>query len=113
MAKRSRKTKTQKPQNKSKDKEYVVVTCVDDEEQAKEYEALLKASDVPVIIKKQSDAGYDENKPFTIMVPENFLDEAYAVIESEYTYDEFCDLEFDGENEFEYDSDLLGDDDNF
>jgi len=112
MAKRSRKIKTQKPQSKPKDKDYVVVTCVDDIEQAKEYEALLKANDVSVVIKKQNDADYDENKPFTIMVPENSLDEAYAVIESQYAYDDFYDFELDDENDdIEVDADLLDNDD--
>jgi hypothetical protein len=113
MPKRSRKTKTQRPQNKQRD--YVVVTCVDDVEQAKDYEALLKANDVPVVIKKQTDDDYDETKPFSIMVPENSLDEAYAVIESQYAYDDFYDPDIDDEtdDDMEFDSDLLDEDENF
>ncbi len=110
MVKRSRKTKTTRPQNKQKD--FVVVTCVDDIEQAKEYEALLRASDIPAVTKKQNDHEYDESKPFAILVPENYLDEAYTVIESQYAYDDFYDLSLDEDedDDMDFDADLPEDD---
>ena len=112
MPKRARKIKTPKSQNKPRDKDYVVLTCIEDMEQSKEYEALLRANDIPAVIKK-TDLEYNENKPFTIMVPESSLDEAYAVIESQYAYDDYYDLSLDedeDDDDIELDADLLDED---
>ena len=104
MAKRPR--KTQKP--KAKLQEFVVVTFTNDLEQAKEYEALLKTDNIPVIIKEQSESPLNETKDFAVMVPEEYLDEAYVIIESQDSYDEFYD--FAVENDDDDDLDDLYDD---
>ncbi|MHC4098883.1 MAG: hypothetical protein ACYSU3_22850 [Planctomycetota bacterium] len=45
--------KNQKSQTEMQD--FVVVTFVDDLEQAKEYESLLKTNDIPAVINEQSE----------------------------------------------------------
>ncbi len=85
--------KRSKKQHKSqaKLKEFVVVTLVEDLEQAKEYETLLKINDIPAIIKEQTDQSM-ATKGIAVMVPEDFLDEAHVVIESQDAYDDFYDF---------------------
>jgi hypothetical protein len=108
MAKRSR--KNQKSQAKVQG--FVVVAFANDLEQAKEYESLLKVNDIPVLIDQQ----YEQStgiKEIAVMVPEDCLDEAHVVIESQDAYDDFYDLAVEGEEEedADFDSDLF--DDNF
>jgi len=104
MAKRFR--KNQKSQSKLKD--FVVVTFVDDLEQAREYETLLRINDIPAIIKEQVDPSVS-SKGIAVMVPEDFLDEAHVVIESQDAYDDFYDFALDDEQE-DFDSSLFEDD---
>ncbi|MCL5280282.1 MAG: hypothetical protein M1376_10290 [Planctomycetes bacterium] len=94
--------------NKGNLKEYVVVAFVDDLEQAKEYETLLRLNDIPAVIREQLD-GAAESKAVAIMVPEDFLDEAHVVIESQDAYDDLCDYTMD-EEDLDFDSELLDDD---
>jgi hypothetical protein len=105
MAKRSK--KTQKSQAKVKD--FVVVTFAEDLEQAREYETLLKTNDIPAIITEQNEQEIS-NKCIAIMVPEDFLDEAHVVIESQDAYDDFYDFALEDENEEDFDSDIFEDD---
>jgi hypothetical protein len=93
----------------TKVKEYVVVAFVDDMEQAKEYETLLRLNDIPAAIREQLDGGAD-GKAVAIMVPEDFLDEAHVVIESQDAYDDLCDFTMDEEDDLDFDGDLLDDD---
>ncbi len=90
-------------------KEYVVVAFVDDMDQAKEYETLLRLNDIPAVIREQLDGGA-EGKAVAIMVPEDFLDEAHVVIESQDAYDDLCDYTMDEEEDLDFDSDLLDED---
>ncbi len=87
MAKQSR--KTQKLQTESKD--FTVVAFAETIEQAKDYESLLKANEIPAMIKEQTDESTDRNS-FTIVVPEDCVDEAHVIIESQDAYDDFYDL---------------------
>jgi hypothetical protein len=91
--------------------EYVVVAFVDDMDQAREYETLLRLNDIPAVIKEQLDGGAD-GKAVAILVPEDFLDEAHVVIESQDAYDDLCDYTMDEEAELDFDSGML-DDDNY
>jgi len=90
-------------------KEYVVVAFVDDMEQAREYETLLRLNDIPAVIREQLDGGA-EGKAVAIMVPEDFLDEAHVVIESQDAYDDLCDYAMDEEEDLDFGSDMLDDD---
>jgi len=105
MAKRSR--KNQKSQ--AKVKEFVVVTFVEDIEQARDYETLLRVNDIPAVIKEQVDPSLS-TKGIAVMVPEDFLDEAHVVIESQDAYDDFYDLALEEEGEVDFDSSFFEDD---
>ena len=105
MAKRSK--KNHKSQAKVKD--FVVVTFVEDLEQARDYETLLKTNDIPAIINER-DEQPTSAKAIAIMVPEDFLDEAHVVIESQDAYDDFYDFALEDENEEDFDADLFEDD---
>ena len=103
----------QKHPNKSgkghgKVKEYVVVAFVDDMDQAREYETLLRLNDIPAVIKEQLDPS-DDGKAVAIMVPEDFLDEAHVVIESQDAYDDLCDYTMEDEDGTDFDADLFDD----
>ena len=106
MAKHSR--KNQKSQAKVQG--FVVVAFANDLEQAREFESLLKTNDIPVLIDQQ----YEQStgiKEIAVMVPEECLDEAHVVVESQDAYDDFCDLAVEGEEEEDVDfgSDLFED----
>ncbi|MHC4260193.1 MAG: hypothetical protein ACYSTF_07285 [Planctomycetota bacterium] len=105
MAKRPK--KTQKTQARVQD--LVVVAFAEDMEQAKDREALLRSNDIPAIVRQQEEESTDA-KGIAIMVPEEFLDEAHVVIESQDAYDDFYDLALDEEEESDFDSDLFEDD---
>ena len=99
--------KTQRSQAKLQD--FVIVTFVEDLEQAKEREALLRNNDIPAVVKQQDEESTD-TKGIAIMVPEEFLDEAHVVIESQDAYDDFYDYAVEDEEEADFDSDLFEDD---
>ena len=102
MAKHS--PKGRKPQTKVQ--ELVTVAFADSADQAKDYEAILKSNDIPVIIREQ-DEQETNGKVIAVMVPEDFLDEAHVVIESQDAYDDFYDLALEDEDEGDIDSDLF------
>ena len=99
MARRSKKTQ-------GKLQEFVVVTFADDLEQAKDYETLLKTNDIPATIKEQDEQSTNA-KGIAVMVPEDFLDEAHVIIESQDAYDDFYDSSLEDNDDF--DSDLFED----
>ena len=104
MAKRPK--KNQKSPAKLQD--YVVVASVEDVEQAKEYETLLKINDIPAMVKEQNEPSIDVKRA-VVMVPEDFLDEAHVVIESQEAYDDFYDLQVDDEDDVDFNGELFGD----
>jgi hypothetical protein len=114
MTKRSRKTQKSKPRNDLKG--YVTVALVEDTEQARDYETLLKNEDIPVVIKEQKDPQLDDSTGYAVMVPEGMLDEAYVAIETQFACDDFYDFT-SADNDYgdngEFEDDFLDDDDNF
>jgi hypothetical protein len=106
MAKRARKTE----KSQTNVQELVMVAFAEDWEQAKDYETLLKSNDIPVIIKEQDESDQSEAKGIAVMVPEEFLDEAHVVIESQDAYDDFYDFALEDEDEGDFDSDIFSDD---
>ena len=98
--------KTQKSQSELQD--FVVVTFAMDIEQAKDYETLLKNDDIPAVIKEQNEEPMS-TKGIAVMVPEDFLDEAHVVVESQNAYDDFYDLALEDEEDNDFDSDLFED----
>ena len=97
-----------KQDSQAKLQDFVVVTFVEDLEQAKEYETLLEANEIPAVVNEQNEQP-DGTKGIALMVPEEFLDEAHVVIESQDAYDDFYDFALEDENEEEFDSELFED----
>jgi hypothetical protein len=89
--------------------EFVIVTFADDLEQAKEYETLLEANGIPATIKEQ-DRESATTYGIAVMVPEDYLDEAHVIIESQDAYDDFYDFALEDEDEDDFDSELFEDD---
>ena len=102
MAKRSQKER----KSQTRVQELVAVAFADDADQAKDYETVLKSNDIPVIIKEQ-DKQETNGKVIAVMVPEDFLDEAHVVIESQNAYDDFYDSALEDADESDLDSDLF------
>jgi len=93
---------------------FVAVVFAEDMEQAKRYKALLDDNDVPAVIKDDNMHSTDV-RGMPVMVPEDHLDEAHVLIESEDAYNDFYDYAIedcndDSQDDF-YDDD--GDFDNY
>lgn len=86
----------------------VVVAFLDEIDQAREYETLLRLNDIPAVIKEQLDPSAD-GKTVAILVPEDYLDEAHVVIESQDAYDDLCDFTMDEDEDLDFDADALDD----
>jgi hypothetical protein len=104
MAKRTK--KGQKSQAKLEG--YVVVAFAEDMEQATEYKSLLEANDISAAI-TEPQAHEIGSKEIAVMVPEEFLDEAHVIIESQHAYDDFYDFALEGEDEGDFDDDFFED----
>jgi hypothetical protein len=115
MAKRPQKTqKSRHTADKSRTKlrDLVVVTFAGDMDEARDYETLLKGNDIPAVVREQSIEESQDDKTIAVMVPEDYLDEAHVIIESQDAYDDFYDLAMEDEGEEEdTDGDVF--DDNF
>jgi hypothetical protein len=95
-------------EGQAKVKDLVVLTFLADVNQAKEYETLLKLNDIPAMVKEHVDTQGHSND-VAIMVPEDCLDEAHVVIESQDAYDDFYDYALEDEDEIDFDPDDLED----
>ena len=104
MPKRRKNKKTQSSLD-----ELVIVAFAEDLDQAKDYEALLKSNDIPVLIKQQDNAGGNGHRNIAVMVPEEFIDEAHVVIESQDSFDDIYELPLD-EQEDSFGSEPFDDD---
>lgn len=96
-----------KTQVAQKTQEYVAVAFARDETEAKEYQALLTGDNIPATIRPQAQSD-NGTGGYTVMVPEEFVDKAYVIIESQDAYDDFYDLAIDDEADF--DGDVFDDD---
>ncbi len=105
MAKRSKKGH----RSQAKMQGYVVVTFAEDLEQAREYKTLLEVNDVSAIINKQEEQSLG-SKEIAVMVPEDFLDEAHVIIESQNAYDDFYDYTLEDEEDDDFDDELFEED---
>ena len=99
--------KKARPKVEAKTPEYVVVAVVDDIQQANEYRRLLDINDIPATVKEDFDA--DSTKGVAVMVPEEYIDEAHVVIESQDAYDDFYDMALDEDMDV-FDDGLLDED---
>lgn len=90
-------------------KEFVTVAFAEDMELAKEYKQLLNEGDIPAVIKTQQDSG-SGFPGIAVMVPEDHLDEAHVIIESQGAYNDFYDMVFhEGDEEFSEEDEFEGD----
>jgi len=106
MAKHSKK----KNSSVSNVRDFVTVIFARDIEQARQCRKLLQDNEIPAVIKKDPTAG-QVGQGIAVMVPEDFLDEAHVLIESQSAYDDFYDLAFeDDESPEPFDTDLTDDD---
>ena len=105
MAKRSKKGQ-RSPANVQG---YVVVTFAEDLEQAREYKTLLEANDVSAVISEQQDESLSSQE-IAVMVPEDHLDEAHVIIESQHANDDFYDYALENGEDGDFDDDLFEDD---
>ena len=105
MAKRPK--KAQKSQAKLQ--ELVTLAFTEDAEQAKDYETLLKNNDIPAVIRQQDQSQPTGAEGIAVMVPEDLLDEAHVIIESQDAYDDFYDFTLENEEEEDLDSDIFED----
>ncbi len=105
MAKRSKKGH----RSQAKMQGYVVVTFAENMEQAREYKTLLEVNDVSAIINEQEEQSLGSNE-IAIMVPEDFLDEAHVIIESQNAYDDFYDYSLEDEEDDDFDDELFEED---
>ena len=88
---------------------YVVVAFAEDLHQAEEYKTLLEVNDIPAMINEQDEQSV-ASKEIAVMVPEDFLDEAHVIIESQHAYDDFYDLALEDEVKGDFDADLFEND---
>ena len=86
--------------------ELAVVAVFETMEDAKENETLLKGNDIPAMVKPQKDE-FSDSKRYAIMVPEDLIDEAHVIIESQDAYDDFYDFSQDDEDEEDIDDDIF------
>jgi len=88
-----------KPGREATLKEFVTVAFAEDMELAQEYKRLLNEGDIPAAIKTQPDAATGFSG-IAVMVPEDYLDEAHVLIESQGAYSDFYDMVFEDEDDF-------------
>ncbi|NQV33383.1 MAG: hypothetical protein HQ515_11880 [Phycisphaeraceae bacterium] len=78
---------------KQKEAAYVAVAILDDMAQARDYQQLLEESDIPVYLLEEDE--HEGASSIAVMVPEESIDEAQVVIESQDAYDDFYELALD------------------
>ncbi len=90
-------------------KEFVTVAFAEDMELAKQYKKLLNDGDIPAAVRSQHDD--DSGFPgIAVMVPEDHIDEAHVLIESQGAYNDFYDMVF---HDDEYTAEDFDDNDQF
>lgn len=75
------------------EKEFATVAVVEDLDLARNYRQLLEENDIPVELRLPEDA--DDDPTISVVVPEEYLDEAHIVIESENVYEDYFDMTMD------------------
>jgi len=94
-------------------KEFVTVAFAEDMDLAKQYKKLLTDDDIPTVIKAQSESS-SGFPGIAVMVPEDHLDEAHVLIESQGSYTDFYEIAFQDQDEenmpddFDNDEDFYG-----
>ena len=81
----------------------------EDMEQATEYKSILEANDISATI-TEPQAHEIGSKEIAVMVPEEFLDEAHVIIESQHAYDDFYDFAMDDDDDSDFGDDFFEED---
>ena len=79
-------------------REFVTVAFAEDMELAKQYQELLRNNEIGARIKRQPEMAQSGFSDIAIMVPEDSLDEAHALISEKASYDDFFDMVFDDQD---------------
>ena len=79
-------------------KELVTVAFAEDMELAKQYQELLRNNEISSRIKRQPEMAQSGFSDIAIMVPEDSLDEAHALISEKASYDDFFDMILDDQD---------------
>ena len=90
--------------------DFVTVAFAEDLDLAKHYKKILNDNEIPAAIKKQPD-GASGFPGIAVMVPEEHLDEAHIIIESEASQESFYDMAFQDDEDVNFDENLYDDDD--
>jgi hypothetical protein len=105
---RSRRNKGDRSTTGSKEKDFVIVTVVEDMGRARDCKDLLEENDIQAIVREQE--GFSGERCIAILVPEEHLDEAHVIVESQDTYDDFYDMSMDEDDDAEEHGDGTGED---
>jgi hypothetical protein len=88
--------------------ELVVVATASTMDEAKESETLLKNNDIPAIVKQRPNE-FGEGTHYAVYVPDDMVDEAHVVIESQDAYDDFYDLGLNDDSEDDLEGEIFED----
>jgi hypothetical protein len=89
--------------------EFVTVAFAEDMELSKQYKKMLGDNDIPAAINDTKESSHAPG--IAVMVPEDYLDEAHVLIESQSSNDSFYDLAFNDSLADEIVSDDFDEDD--
>ncbi len=78
--------------------EFATVAFAEDMELAKQYQELLRNNEIIARIKRQPEMAQSGFSDIAIMVPEDSLDEAHALISEKDNYDNFFDMILDDQD---------------
>lgn len=75
--------------------DFLTVAFAEDLELARQYKELLESNEIPAKIKRQPNMAESGFSDIAIMVPEEALDEAHALISERVSYEDFFDAAFE------------------
>lgn len=101
---RSRKNRSRQSATHPKDREFATVTVMEEWDQANQIQDLLKDHQIPVQIRRQE--GFGGEPCWAVLVPEEYLDEAHVIVESQSSYEDLYEMDGD-EDQIEDLEDLL------
>ncbi|MCI0499356.1 MAG: hypothetical protein L0Y36_06725 [Planctomycetales bacterium] len=81
----------------------VTVAFAEDMDLARQYQQLLEKNQIPAVIKRQAEMAHNGFSDIAIVVPEDLLDEAHALISQQVEGDDFFDMAFNDPNYEEFD----------
>ncbi len=85
--------KKKKRQAGSALKDLVTVAFAEDMDLAKQYKKVLNENEIPAAVRSKSDPALNY-QGVAVLVPEDFLDEAHVIIESQASMGDFYDMAF-------------------